>query len=597
VAKLILQIQLTMTFLPFVSRLLTATGALLAGWITGGGSPKGQWPQIWGGTSGVSSAPAIFNPSIKWTFDTYAPDPDFHQKVNGMTCIGLDGTIYYLANSTFAFHRNGSLIWTLPIDGEMCAISNDGKAVYVVPRFDTTLYSIDANTGSVATLWSRDGIQDDDYFHSRGYMFKSNVVQVTPQDDIFACFNWWGQCHIFNSVGDLKFSNSSMFQLRAFSGPWGSMLTFARDGNIFYSSRPLPHSRQHHPDEITYWNSHQFTYWYNSNYEMIQGTPFHAFTTPVESGDLLYVASGPEYEMMYLGESHMLSLVKYPNSSSPNGFAYRVCASTVYHCPALKIRFEDYRDYYTRISTGVGLVATPGYRKFAVLPLPRERSAFFCGQKFGPDGGEPTWIARNCSFASTAAVLAGEGSVIYTTCRGDDLTALSATDGSVLWTVPMNPTVLYIAVAGDGTIYVTDGLGLHSIGPSGEMGSPESIRRAIGQTAATNALSQTVHKDAKFAIRAIRSVLGSFPDRDHALRAGDLGPSLLEAGFVEASFYVRREAGDVVIWGATADHPHGHIQIYFEGRWYSDYAQDRFIPWRRRHGSRATYYRYRGKVA
>ena len=35
----------------------------------------------------------------------------------------------------------------------------------------------------------------------------------------------------------------------------------------------------------------------------------------------------------------------------------------------------------------------------------------------------------------------------------------------------------------------------------------------------------------------------------------------------------------MLIIDAKAGHPHGHIQIYYEGKWYSDFKQKTPNPW------------------
>lgn len=41
----------------------------------------------------------------------------------------------------------------------------------------------------------------------------------------------------------------------------------------------------------------------------------------------------------------------------------------------------------------------------------------------------------------------------------------------------------------------------------------------------------------------------------------------------------RWQNGDIALIHATNTHPEGHIQVYYEGNWYSDYIQKGFSPY------------------
>jgi hypothetical protein len=94
-----------------------------------------------------------------------------------------------------------------------------------------------------------------------------------------------------------------------------------------------------------------------------------------------------------------------------------------------------------------------------------------------------------------------------------------------------------------------------------------------------NAHPNTINRPGAFVARAVRSALGegSF-DREGA-QSFKFGPLLEQAGFARLNGFERREDGDVAVWGSVPRHPAGHVQIFFEGHWFSDYAQQRLNPW------------------
>lgn len=49
--------------------------------------------------------------------------------------------------------------------------------------------------------------------------------------------------------------------------------------------------------------------------------------------------------------------------------------------------------------------------------------------------------------------------------------------------------------------------------------------------------------------------------------------------------------GDVVIMAGVAAHPIGHVQVYNSGKWYSDFRQNGFYPYK--DGSKPAYSVYR----
>jgi len=50
--------------------------------------------------------------------------------------------------------------------------------------------------------------------------------------------------------------------------------------------------------------------------------------------------------------------------------------------------------------------------------------------------------------------------------------------------------------------------------------------------------------------------------------------------------------GDVIIWQAIREHTNGHIQIHYNGSWYSDHLQNNKNPWSdRKPMDKYTFYR------
>jgi len=57
--------------------------------------------------------------------------------------------------------------------------------------------------------------------------------------------------------------------------------------------------------------------------------------------------------------------------------------------------------------------------------------------------------------------------------------------------------------------------------------------------------------------------------------AKDYGPSLIAAGFQIVN---GAQAGDVAIFPAIPNHPHGHIQVFTGSEWLSDFVQRDIYP-------------------
>jgi hypothetical protein len=126
----------------------------------------------------------------------------------------------------------------------------------------------------------------------------------------------------------------------------------------------------------------------------------------------------------------------------------------------------------------------------------------------------------------------------------------------------------------------------------------DRIRRSIGETAMMNARPNTINRSGAFVARAVRSALGEGSFDHEGAQPFEFGPLLKQAGFARLNGFERREDGDVAVWGSVPRHPTGHVQIFFEGHWFSDYAQQQLNPWPHdAYGSSPTFYRYVGDVS
>jgi hypothetical protein len=128
-----------------------------------------------------------------------------------------------------------------------------------------------------------------------------------------------------------------------------------------------------------------------------------------------------------------------------------------------------------------------------------------------------------------------------------------------------------------------------------------AIRFAIGEHASVHAMAQSTKKSGKYVYTAIMSALAIWTPSSvptvwpRAPPPAQFGPRLEELGFQLTSKSVQREDGDVAVWSSVPDHDHGHVQVYFDGTWYSDFRQEKLSPWRRLRGSSVAIYRYQGQ--
>jgi len=129
--------------------------------------------------------------------------------------------------------------------------------------------------------------------------------------------------------------------------------------------------------------------------------------------------------------------------------------------------------------------------------------------------------------------------------------------------------------------------------------SPEYVlatqQNLIGLKAKQNILPKSQSKSAKYVRMAIESALNVNYSYNVSL-AKDVGPVLISLGFTKGansnSTYFN---GDVVVWGSgtKGNHKSGHVQIYYKGKWYSDFKQKAFCPsWSKPHKAKHQVYRY-----
>ena len=129
--------------------------------------------------------------------------------------------------------------------------------------------------------------------------------------------------------------------------------------------------------------------------------------------------------------------------------------------------------------------------------------------------------------------------------------------------------------------------------------SPEYVlatqQKSIGSKAKQNVLPKSQYKSAKYVRKAIESALNvTYPQT--VANAKDMGPVLISLGFKKrinynSSSYID---GDVVVWsaGTKGYHVSGHVQIYYNTKWYSDFKQKSFCPWNNAQKSTPKAYRY-----
>ena len=85
---------------------------------------------------------------------------------------------------------------------------------------------------------------------------------------------------------------------------------------------------------------------------------------------------------------------------------------------------------------------------------------------------------------------------------------------------------------------------------------------------------------ARYVRAAIQRARGEEEKGANIGSAKDFGPWLLSKGYSRVNRrHQEAQNGDVAILNATNKHPHGHIAIYCDGTWYSDFRQRNFNIW------------------
>jgi hypothetical protein len=94
-------------------------------------------------------------------------------------------------------------------------------------------------------------------------------------------------------------------------------------------------------------------------------------------------------------------------------------------------------------------------------------------------------------------------------------------------------------------------------------------------------LTQSSHHCAMYCRLGMEAAGLSTQDRPRSGDGGDYGPFLLRHGAqVVAPDSYTPQVGDTVVFEKTAQHPHGHIEIYDGKQWLSDFKQHSFSPYR-----------------
>lgn len=118
-----------------------------------------------------------------------------------------------------------------------------------------------------------------------------------------------------------------------------------------------------------------------------------------------------------------------------------------------------------------------------------------------------------------------------------------------------------------------------------------TVRNAIGLKAKQNALPASTHLCLRYVRKAIAAALQKeYPP--HPVAACGQAAALLKMGF--KPIVAPGVNGDIAMFACVEEHKYGHIQALYQDRWYSDFAQNNFSPWKNLKGSTVTYFRYMG---
>ena len=71
----------------------------------------------------------------------------------------------------------------------------------------------------------------------------------------------------------------------------------------------------------------------------------------------------------------------------------------------------------------------------------------------------------------------------------------------------------------------------------------------------------------------------------------EFGSILMNIGFFVVSG--EPQEGDIGVWSETSSHPNGHVQIFADGAWYSDFKQESRSPWSEEESEEAVFSLFR----
>jgi len=103
--------------------------------------------------------------------------------------------------------------------------------------------------------------------------------------------------------------------------------------------------------------------------------------------------------------------------------------------------------------------------------------------------------------------------------------------------------------------------------------SPLKKAEAASDYARNHALTKSQNLSAEYIANALKSAGFSFTIQESACFYHTKG-ILKGMGFANISKPKNLRKGDIAVHGCNDAHPHGHIQIYNVGKWYSDFAQN-----------------------
>lgn len=117
-------------------------------------------------------------------------------------------------------------------------------------------------------------------------------------------------------------------------------------------------------------------------------------------------------------------------------------------------------------------------------------------------------------------------------------------------------------------------------------GSDKAVKAATYAT--SNAASNSRGRCAEYVRKALQAAGYKFTPLGSAYMYNDL---LGTIGFTRVPNNGQYMIGDVIVYGRTGGHPHGHIQIYNGRNWVSDWVQRSIMPYRSGRGGAVTLWR------